>query len=1348
MRHLKIAVFLVSITALAIAPACGGGGRGFRVPSNPLTLDSTVLPTLLSGQNVEYALPIGGGCGGPYILNLIDGELPEGITLDDREQDIEGPGVPAEHRRHIVGIALEDGIFQGTIEIIDTACNPFASMRFDFNWQIGRGPVQIVAANPELIPAAEYVNQEPSAYPDVDAIQPVIFNQFGSINLIAAGGIPPYSCTIIDDPLDPDDGPLPLGTSMPPNSCSIVGSPVQVGPNGNPFRITVRVTDSVNATATKKFQWKIRTPPIVFGTLVLSDGIAGQNYGEVLQVADGVPPFNFEWDLDLPDPNDNTSDLWTWAGGTTAPTIPGITVTNTGPSTTRVVDADYPGDMVAGPYGAAAGVGAAPPEGIVLTNIGSQAGTFAGVPRRIGTFTVHSHIYSELVPNENGQHGWMEYTFTIADSESAPIIPFSINPEFTVQKTLDTMVGDTYPDLPEFSFNAQYNPDSTSHLPSGLQMLGEGGVPIDGNFDRVNSHDAAGMPIALQDSNEVAGTYEWSVVDWNPLGGNDPIATIDLQQPPAGAGGPAAGAFSDGVINTSDPSSLVRQSRQVVEFLMQDMQLPLQSRHEHQQRFGLSVGPDVVIITESAQSMSATTRTGFTNIDMHDDQLYVRKLQVIAGQAQLGPLSAQFDMALTHSIPADAPTGAAPDLDATNPLGSLLSRFNRPAAPLLPAIDPYSLDLLRVVVNPGGWWDDVHGMNPKAARPMSHTGPNTGQAWVGTQEDSYPGHQPTAAAVALPDTLIHSPATGVYGNGGKLYAFETENHFGVFVIRQDGKIYVPYAARKNTYTGFGDGMIADRGPDRTDISRSNLRTVQMAVSPNGRYAALKLKSNHLNLGEPASQSAVVVFTLDGAKDFAGQTYRVMTSGYVGTMPAGSVLYSSSMVMTDRFVYFLIGEDGTSTTLASWQDHYIMRAPILAGNPVPANGLSTAWTQDAATGTAMQTPFHHWSSPTSTISTFTFSPTFSQITITVTNNDRYSYDGFNFTEQSIASVPFRVSADGTTCCVLAGTATTATNNSSAIWAFHAWADRLGAGFQQASSTTRKARAGASRPHVLRRGANSYRHWGNYEGPSGGFEVSNDGSKIAYTYSTVGTVNSIASSTSHNLGLNRQDLVAIETGDSWATGADDLTNNVDEHTVTADKFQGTHLWKFGGLAFGKQNDKLFFWGGASRRGPTTSDSTTTSTTAAYAQWAGQQTGTLYMFDFGTPTEVKSILATGDGGTGMNTYTSSSTFAPSTSPPTYDALGDIAPVGGFTAKSQDFYYRRLHRRPGADVSAGCHAEPPDRREHLRYGHQRQPGRRGLRGQQLARAPRLHAGLLLLSQLPDQLALLCAGQVDDDES
>ena len=71
-----------------------------------------------------------------------------------------------------------------------------------------------------------------------------------------------------------------------------------------------------------------------------------------------------------------------------------------------------------------------------------------------------------------------------------------------------------------------------------------------------------------------------------------------------------------------------------------------------------------------------------------------------------------------------------------------------------------------------------------------------------------------------------STSQGVYTDGGKLYVFDTSGYFGVFIIRKDGRIYVPAAFQKSSsgYVSFGDnwteGLHQLGRPDATASTRS------------------------------------------------------------------------------------------------------------------------------------------------------------------------------------------------------------------------------------------------------------------------------------------------------------------------------------------------------------------------------------------------------------------------------------------------------------------------------------------------------------------------------------------------
>ena len=251
MRSSKFFIACFAVLALVLAAGCGGSGQGLRLPDNPLVITSSTLPPTLSGELVDFEIPLSGGCEPKdYVVEVIDGHLPDGVGT------VQGPVAKLE------GYALVSGIFPFTIKITDVSCEPFYTTTQSYVWEIGDGPLAIVDANPGVIPVADYTDLQ--KYPDVDALQTVIYNQFSTIQFIVAGGVPGatgYTCAIVDDPNDPDDGQAPLGVGMAPNSCSLVGAPNQVLPGGVPFRLTIRATDSVGNTVERKFQWKVDTPP-------------------------------------------------------------------------------------------------------------------------------------------------------------------------------------------------------------------------------------------------------------------------------------------------------------------------------------------------------------------------------------------------------------------------------------------------------------------------------------------------------------------------------------------------------------------------------------------------------------------------------------------------------------------------------------------------------------------------------------------------------------------------------------------------------------------------------------------------------------------------------------------------------------------------------------------------------------------------------------------------------------------------------------------------------------------------------------------------------------------------------
>ena len=207
-----------------------------------------------------------------------------------------------------------------------------------------------------------------------------------------------------------------------------------------------------------------------------------------------------------------------------------------------------------------------PTEGIAIAN----TGTISGIPRRVGSFTVHIHTYSALVPNERGQHLFADY-----QHQMAPAAPLLVDYSFTLEGT--QIAGPVFNNLPEFQVGQSYNPDGGG---PGLQFLASGGVGFDELTDAPHADERG------SNFQEVAGHFTWTV-DWDPVGQNTNAPPgIELLNAPAGA------TFSDGALGVTNAGIMQRQGRQVAQWFVEDHQLPLSLRSTNSLFAAFSVGPD------------------------------------------------------------------------------------------------------------------------------------------------------------------------------------------------------------------------------------------------------------------------------------------------------------------------------------------------------------------------------------------------------------------------------------------------------------------------------------------------------------------------------------------------------------------------------------------------------------------------------------------------------------------------------------------------------------------------------------------------------------------------------------
>lgn len=1242
MRLSTLALPAVVAASLGLA-ACGGGGHGFRVANQNISVPSSVLPTAVSGQQIDFQIPLDGGCGGPYTMSVIAGQLPPGLTLDNAT-------------RSIVGTILQEGNYNFTIQIDDTGCEPFSSVTVAYSWGIAIGPVVIAACDPPFIPNAQYNPPNTTKWPVLEGIRTTVFGAFATFNFTFAGGYPPYNLEVIDDVADPQDtrwipppGSLPQGMNISNGIAggSFTGAPQQASGN-QPFILTFQVTDSLGNTGIRKVQWKVDTPPIIIATTNLPNGRCGLNYGQTIQIVDGVPPFKFELTslhqnvLVENSPNAPTLDVGT------------VSVLSGVSSLRQVAPGCYP------PQNAASGplYGHITPEGVYLKD---DAGQFTGVPRRTGTFSWHLHVRSGLVPNEFGQHKWHTYSnVSFAPSEQAPInppqVPFAYGSLATwTQAGLLSQPPNALDALPSLEKGSTYNPDGG---PAGVSCIALGGVAKDGRLDAPHESEATdvslGSPVydpafPPASTAEFPGSYDW-VVDWNPLALGT-VAPVGLNFLP-----------ETGLFHVPVPANLVPQNFQTIRLTTRDEQLPTPTYpNSITALLQFEIGPDKVIITRSTTAYSGTQ----SGPGLNDHDQTVEVVEPTVSVVNTRALTNADDLT-ANGMPTTLSLGAAPPVPT---LSTLLT----------------GIDIMRVTINPTGYWDDTFGLSSQAARPFQHADPNRyytygAMSWQSGQSSVFNTWEPNASAVDLPNAIagtgsvapiLNVPASGVFGDGGRLYAFQSSTHFGVFVVRKNGDIYVPVAFNMaaSGFRGFGDGHLQPRNPD----IRSHQQMVQMTVSPNGRYAAMKLKTN-LNTGqasfqEAASSTRIVLFTLTGENLFdsgaplftpATKSWKIISTGSAGNTTDGVFQYAQSLALTDNFLYYLCGNH--TSTLSSWKEHRVYRHGLGSiGTAGAALSPGVVWTNSGGTTNMLQTPFQLHDTDIENYVGFvtTFSPTFSQTQVNTpfTSRDMYLRDGWNAVETGLAPMPFRVSGDGTTCAILAGAETNSTNHAS-NQLHHVYADISGTFTKVSDATARHSPQGGGRGYSLARGPMNYRHWGSYTGPTTGFEISHDASKIAVV---VNRQNSLVNGFSNTNWYNfTQDVIAYtKTGATTWSSPMQVTGIEGAGTP---RFSTSYLWRYGSLIFTKNADGLLFWAGYQNWPGTAAD--------VRAQTA-YQSGTYYSFRF-SDSQLRSVFAQADGG--PNSGQAVVSVFPITPTPftTFNPIqGRIKPAGGFISRNRNFAY-----------------------------------------------------------------------------
>jgi|GEM_PF-2722950 len=1237
MRRLSLLCSIAFVAVAGSLSGCGGHGRGFRTAANPVVITSNALPTTVSGQVVNYCLPFTGGSGGPYLLEVIDGALPPGIQPDSDTVCL-------------VGQVLDDGTFDFTLKLTDTGSDPFSTFVMNFHWEIAVGA--LVFATDANLPA-------------------LVFNQFASMSLVVAGGEGPYSCEVVDDPLNAIDEPLPTGMIIPAPSCTIVGAPT--GVKGSPpfvYKVSVKATDNtfpVPLTTIKEFTLTVLVPPLVITSTSVADGKCGTTYTDQVSISDGIPPFRHELVL--------ASSVNYYGPAASRPAMFGgpARLQGRAPSLNAVAD----GAPTAA-YAALVGASGPSypgkfPEGITLKD---DSGAISGVPRRAGAFTAWTyHVYSTTLPLDSTQNQWKAFSFAMADG----------NPPAVALDNNVLLPGNTWSGVSNFLLDADANRAYSK------QMAGTGGVPNDGVSDA--PHDSEDVI----DGTEVAGQYNWTAV---PSGAVANLATVGMTFT---IGGELKGTGPNKEVGS------VRTGYIILSVTADDAQLPdtLLTGHQTTRTCRFSVGPDGVVISEATAAHTASS-----------------------SQPSLAPVGSYNHVSFEYndqSVFVYEPFAVGPTVRA---LASTDLTTGHNALPGGVSLDTLlrNVDMMPVTVNPTWWAYDAYNLNPRAARATQHADMqrlNNGEGYnsdvgsstsmshatCGTNTFEHNGDAcielPNASNVPGVASGTFNTATGVYANGGQLRAFEGTNYFGFFIIRKDSKFSVPFAIDKATWKGFGDAVLTS---DRT--KESVFRRLQITVSPDGRFAAAVLKNNidSFLLASNATNINVVVFSLTGEKVINGaNTFRQFSSGGTGTTSDGLYMYGTSMALTNRALYFVKGNYYGSASLVDpsvvHREHWVYRVDDVTNNAstpqllAPGYGGAGAWLNQSGIANSLSTAFHRWAPPGATTlgsynSAWTPSPGavinnfLTTGTPTKQPGDLFGGNWANFAENSAAPMPFRVSADGKTCTIVAGNNTTSGISGSVTFLMRmVYTDFFDATnslfrFNQLATVTRRFYTGTRLSGVINGDYNS-RLWGWYNGPTTQLEIADDGKAVAVVYNDgSGTwFNSMSSNV--NSSTAREDLAVFTSGssttDPWGSSTTTL--------VTPLRFTGGMNWKFGALAFTRNATRdagaVIFWGGTSLAG------STTFTSGFYASF---DAGTLFQWNIGTSV-CEGILATASGGAGVATYTAGSPN--STIPGVWSetSRGSIQMFSYFISPDGNFvYYESLSPLANGQLAQGVQTNSPN--------------------------------------------------------
>ena len=255
LRH-KLVWGLFAILGLAVFLIAGCDQTATTTTGQKaLGINTTSLANGRTGIAYSQTLKASGGSGA-YNWSIMDGSLPDGVSLSAKTGGISG-------------MPNKAGTFNFTAQVSDgagaVASQPLSIM-------IGSATAPLTTATGPL-PNGEIK---------------VSYSQ----NLRAFGGSETYAWSITG-------GSLPDGLALDANSGAISGTPKKPGK----YLFSAQVRDSSGTVATESLSILVYTSPIVV-TTSLADGEVGVIYSQKLDAVDGSDPYSYTWSISsgsLPD---------------------------------------------------------------------------------------------------------------------------------------------------------------------------------------------------------------------------------------------------------------------------------------------------------------------------------------------------------------------------------------------------------------------------------------------------------------------------------------------------------------------------------------------------------------------------------------------------------------------------------------------------------------------------------------------------------------------------------------------------------------------------------------------------------------------------------------------------------------------------------------------------------------------------------------------------------------------------------------------------------------------------------------------------------------------------------------